>query len=111
MRKKLEEVTTFMGIGLRSVAFRPAIYSADKNPGFRIRYFTVLKNFPSKWVISLKKCCTRCQTVSFGSRFSCPQIGQYRPDKAVRQFKQIFSFLSFKCDTGKILTKIRNLYA
>src|SRR5216684_3637784 len=103
MMKKKAEVNTYIRIGFRKDARLPAIYWADRKPGFRSRSFTVSKNFPSKWVMSLKKCVTRCHTVSFGSRFSCPQTWQYRPTRSVLQLRHIFSFLSFKCDTGGIL--------
>jgi hypothetical protein len=70
MRKKIAEVNKYILIGLRYRTLLPIMYSFDKKPGLIIRSFKEVKNFPSKWVISSKKCVTRCHTVSLGSMFS-----------------------------------------
>ena len=68
-----------MRTGSKYAALLPRRYSEDKNPGWVIRYFRVLKNFPSKCVMSLKKCAIRWPADCCGARFSCPHLLQYLP--------------------------------
>ena len=93
-RKNMNEVKTYIFTGLRYLFLLPHLYSADRKPGFRRSNFSVLKNLPSKWVMSLKKWVMRCQTDSAGSKFSCPQIWQNLPYTCALQFRHTCCFLS-----------------
>jgi len=60
-------------IGFSERTRLPFMYSSESNPGLVSNSLSVLKNLPSKCVKSLKKCTNKCQTLSLGSTFSCPQ--------------------------------------
>ncbi len=64
MRKKTKEVNKYILIGFKKLILLPNIYSFDKKPGLKSRSFSDVKNLPSKWVTSLKKCDIKCQTLS-----------------------------------------------
>ena len=73
MRKKMADVKRYILTGLRYFDLLPLACSKERKPGLASSSLPVLKNFPSKCVMSLKKWLTRCHTVCLVSTFSCPQ--------------------------------------